>query len=400
MRERLLGFVDGLRARGVEVSVAETLDALAAVAAAGVERAVLREALAATLVKDEADRPAFDALFDIAFPLGGGEAAAGGRRRRRGGGGAGGAGGSGRGTGAGSTPGGAGGERGRSVARRADGHPASDPSGEIRTADRRPRAATPAGNGADAAGRDGAGREGRDARRRRLLALPFAAFTARDVVEARAVVRELGRRLRGRLARRQRRGRRGQVDVRRTIRAALATGGTPFRTEFRRRRPAPPDLVALCDLSGSVAAASELCLGLLAPAAEAFRRVHLFAYVDRPCPVSVEDGHVAPGEPLDLHARSDFGRVLAELLTHHGGTLRRGTLVLVLGDARNNRLPPRVDLWRQVRERVGRIVWLVPEPRARWDTGDSVLRLYAPLCDAVVECLDPGTLVHAVRAAL
>src|SRR5439155_16214781 len=156
-------------------------------------------------------------------------------------------------------------------------------------------------------------RTGRATRRRRLLALPFREFTARDVVEARDVVAELGRRLRGRLARRERKARRGRLDFRRTIRASLPTGGVPVRPRWRTRRPGRPDLVALCDLSGSVAAASELCLGLLAPARSHFRRVHLFAYVDRLVPVSIEDGHVAPEGLLDLHARSDFGRVLVDL---------------------------------------------------------------------------------------
>ncbi|HZP42238.1 MAG TPA: VWA domain-containing protein [Candidatus Binatia bacterium] len=379
MRERLLDLVHRLRARGVEISPAETADAVRAVAAAGVEREVLREALAATLVKDEADRAVFDALFEETFPLRGADDGEGRRARRR----------------------------------RAGGGPAADGRGAAGTAGGRPRpgaeAATPRegegaraggarrGAGVPAAGREG---EGRAARRRRLLALPFAEFTARDVAEARDLVRELGRRLRGRLARRLRRARRGPVDFRRTIRASLATGGTPLRPAMRARRPGRPDLVALCDLSGSVAAASELLLGLVAPAAGYFRRVGLFAYVDRLCPVSIEDGHVAPEGRLDLHARSDFGRVLDDLWRGHRDLLGRGTLLLVLGDARNNRLPPRVDLWRAVRERVKTVVWLVPEPRGRWNTGDSVLGLYAPACDAVVECLDLGTLVRAVRRAL
>src|SRR5947199_26675 len=295
MRARILDFVQTLRARGgVEVSVAESLDALVAVAAVGVEREPMREALAAALVKHEADRPAFD----------------------------------------------------------------------------------------------------------RLLALPFREFTSRDVEEARELVRELGARLRGRLARRERQARRGRVDFRRTIRHSMSSGGVPVRPRFRSRRPGRPDLVALCDLSGSVAAASELRLGLIAPAADHFRRVHLFAYVDHLCPVSIEHGHVAPGGPPDLHARSDFGRVLVELWEGHRARLTRSTLLLVLGDARNNRLPPRADLLRAIADRVQRIVWLVPEPRARWDTGDSVLRLYAPACEAVVECVDLGALVRAVRQAL
>src|SRR5262245_39196954 len=69
MRGRVLGFVEPLREHDIPVSVAETMDAVAAVAATGIERRVLREALAATLVKDEHDRPVFDECFERAFPL-------------------------------------------------------------------------------------------------------------------------------------------------------------------------------------------------------------------------------------------------------------------------------------------------------------------------------------------
>jgi len=379
MRARILDFVQTLRAQGgVEVSVAESLDALVAVAAVGVEREPMREALAAALVKHEADRPAFDRLFDQAFPLVGG--AEEGRRRRRA-----------RGAGGGALPTGAG--RGGRDGGRSRLRDEREERGE-RATHGHGREASP---GAEARH---AGEVGRAARARRLLALPFREFTSRDVEEARELVRELGARLRGRLARRERQARRGRVDFRRTIRHSMSSGGVPVRPRFRARRPGRPDLVALCDLSGSVAAASELLLGLIAPAADHFRRVHLFAYVDRLCPVSIEHGHVAPGGPLDLHARSDFGRVLVELWERQRARLTRSTLLLVLGDARNNRLPPRADLLRAIADRVQRIVWLVPEPRARWDTGDSVLGMYAPACEAVVECVDLGALVRAVRQAL
>src|SRR6516225_5597740 len=81
MRGAILRFVDRLRAHDVSVSVGETMDAVAAVAAAGVERSVLRDALATTLVRDERDRPVFDRLFDETFPLIGARAARPGRRR-------------------------------------------------------------------------------------------------------------------------------------------------------------------------------------------------------------------------------------------------------------------------------------------------------------------------------
>lgn len=379
MQARILAFVAALRERGIDVSIAETLDAVAGVAAAGVEREVLRETLAATLVKDEGDRPAFDALFEKAFPLGGADAPAGRRRRRRGG-----------------EPGGAEprpGRRGRDGG--TGGTPGDEPEADARAAARplpaplrgAPRRATPAALDAGA----------RRQARRRILALPFREYTALDLEDAHDVARELAARLRGRLSRRAGGARRGRLDFRRTIRAAVTTGGVPARLRFRAPRPARPDLVVLCDLSRSVADASGFLLALLAPLGRFFGRVDLYGFVDRPVPIALVDGHVVPDGPLDLHARSDFGRVLVELRERVRPRLGRSTLVLVLGDARNNRRPPRADLLRAMRDRVQRVVWLVPEPRARWDTGDSVLSLYAPACDLVLECVSLGELVRALR---
>src|SRR5262249_36180580 len=160
-----------------------------------------------------------------------------------------------------------------------------------------------------------------------------------------------------RLARRERRRTHGRIDVRRMLRAATSTGGVPLRLVRRARRPDRADLGALVDLSGSGATASEPCPGLVAPAAPLFRRLRTFAYVDHLCPITIEHGHLTPDGALDLHARSDFGQVLGELVATRTALLTRRALVLVVGDARNNRRPPRADLLVRVRERVQRLVW-------------------------------------------
>src|SRR5262249_40879656 len=140
------------------------------------------------------------------------------------------------------------------------------PRAVSRSDDARERSATPARDRPAAAASASAARQlddarpagPRSARRRGLLRRPLHALDPREVEEARDVVRELGARLRGRLARRERRRRRGRLDVRRMLRAATATGGVPLRLVRKSRRPDRPDLVALVDLSGSVATASEL----------------------------------------------------------------------------------------------------------------------------------------------
>jgi uncharacterized protein with von Willebrand factor type A (vWA) domain len=146
---------------------------------------------------------------------------------------------------------------------------------------------------------------------------------------------------------------------------------------------------------------SDFLLGLLAPAVEYFRRVRTFAYVDRLCEVSFENGYVVPHAVLDLYALSDFGKVLQHFWREEGEhVLTRNTLILILGDARNNRRPPRPDLLARMRDHAKKLVWLNPEPRERWDTGDSTIGLYAPVCDVVLGCGNLRELLGALKQAL
>jgi uncharacterized protein len=413
VKARIAELVAALRRADMPVSVAEAMDAAQAAALAGVERAVLCDALAATLIKDERDRPLFLDAFAAVFPARAIEVreANRGRRRRRSG-----------------EPGG----EGQGAAAAGDGtsaagaatttdsdasRPASRSSrdSERRSAQERrgeqaerrdpprERDASPARSSVLAGDREAESAESAEsdrgarlARRQRALArLPFRAMTPADVEEAAVLVRMLAQHVTARFRRRLAPRVVGRLDFRRTIRAAVSHGGVPFERRYRGRRPGRPDLVALCDLSASTATASAFFLSLLAPAAPYFRRVQLFGYVDRLIEIEFVDGHVRPAGPLDLMARSDFGRVLRDLTEAQAPVLGAAAVLLVLGDARNNRLPPRADLLAVARSRVRRLLWLNPEPRERWDTGDSVIAAYARHADAVVPC---GSLAELERA--
>jgi len=246
--------------------------------------------------------------------------------------------------------------------------------------------------------------EGRSVGRRRaqqaLSKKPFREYTPSDVEASDALVVLLSRELRGRLARRLRVARRGRLDFRRTLRRAASSGGVPMHLLFRGRRPVRPRLVALCDISGSVAAVSTYLLGLIAPATEFFRSVETFIYVDHLCSASFENGQLVPHAPVDFHAASDFGQVLVEYCAGPVNRLDRNSIFLVLGDARNNRRPPRARLLADIRARSRAVYWLNPEPARRWNTGDSVIAQYARHSTAVVECCDLATLVEALARAL
>jgi uncharacterized protein len=413
VRKRLLELIARLRELGITISVAETIDAIRAVEVAGVERPALREALAATLVKHEDDRAAFEAAFEDFFAAPAPEG--GGRTRKR----AARTASAGSGSGAPSGGSSAGGSMRAASPERETKDPgpvASPPTrnpgqrdSERPAAVRADRPAPePPDRGASSPRRDrGDGREAKGAavrprggRGEAFLNLSFQSMEPDELERAYEVARELGTRIAARSSRRERRRRRGRIDIRRTIRTSLARGGVPIDLERRGRRPGKPDLVLLCDVSGSVAAASELLLAILASAESAFRRVHRFAFVDRPVEVALLGRHIAPAAPLDLYARSDFGGVLRVLTEEHPTLFDAATVVLVLGDARNNRLPARADLLRRLSTRTRALVWAVAEPRARWYGGDSALAAYEPYCATVCEATSLAGLKASLHEAL
>ena len=225
----------------------------------------------------------------------------------------------------------------------------------------------------------------------------FTTMSPREVEACDLLVAELAQRFQRRLSRRQRAGSAGRLDVRRTLRQSIGTGGVPIEPAFRRRRPGRPDLLVLCDYSHSIATASHFLIGLLLPSAAFFRRVHLFAFVDRPVEISIEHGRLVPHTELDLYARSDFGRVLVEFQERYAILITRNTIVLILGDARNNRRPPRADILAKTHAGARQLVWLNPEPQRRWNTGDSVMNAYQRHCDTVLAAGSLRELQGALR---
>jgi uncharacterized protein with von Willebrand factor type A (vWA) domain len=214
----------------------------------------------------------------------------------------------------------------------------------------------------------------------------------RDLARLRVLVRELARRLAMRYGRRRRRARRGALDVRRTLRANAATDGVPFRTVWKRRTIEKPRVLALCDVSGSVAAVAQFLLLFLFSLRDALSDVHAFAFSNRLIEVTaiLERHPVEEASAQILRAvgfgTTDYGRSLAEFAAGWLDRVDRTTSILIMGDARSNFGNPRVDLLRALAARAKRVVWLNPEPRTSWATGDSEMVRYLPFCDVARVC--------------
>ncbi|MGW5035291.1 vWA domain-containing protein [Streptomyces nigra] len=424
--ERLTSLVGALRAHGVRIGTGESVDAARAVEALGLaDRELLREGLAATLLHGTGQRQVFDPVFDLYFPrgVGGPEQPSAGREDLR--------------------------ERLaealaaddralmlRLAAEAVDGFggygsaPESDGWSSYQTLERlrpqtlmaRVRDDVRARGGtsgftdrlledeirrridaframvATEARRRVAERRGRDEIARRAVR-PTAdrvdfLFAGRDqLAELRRTVQPLARKLATRLAARRRRASRGSIDLRRTLRGSLSTGGVPMRPVLRRRRPARPELVLLCDVSGSVSGFSDFTMLLVQALHDQFSKVRVFAFVNRVDEVTglLERGAADPeglGARIQseagvtgYHGSSDYGMALGEFAERYEAAVGPRTTVFVLGDARTNMSDPNLPALRGIARRARRVYWLNPEQRSRWGTGDSAAPAYAELVE-------------------
>ncbi|NYE36110.1 hypothetical protein F4692_001214 [Nocardioides cavernae] len=239
--------------------------------------------------------------------------------------------------------------------------------------------------------------------------LDFTAARRSDLDEMRREVYPLARRLAARLTKEQHARRRGPLDVRRTVRASMATGGVPLTTHHRPRRPHRTDLVVLCDVSGSVASFAQFTLLLVYALREAFSGVRAFTFVDdvvevtdtfRPGAdvVDVMEQLAASISHAALWGRTNYGRALTRFAEEHGDVVGPRSSLLVLGDGRSNYSDLALPVLADLAGRARHAWWLNPEHARHWGTGDSAADRYGEVVP-MVECRNLaqlGEFVHGI----
>jgi uncharacterized protein with von Willebrand factor type A (vWA) domain len=231
-----------------------------------------------------------------------------------------------------------------------------------------------------------------------------------DLANLRREVYPLARRLATRLTAKRRLGQRGRLDVRRTVRASLSSGGVPLTTIFRPHKPHKPELVVLCDVSGSVAAFAHFTVLLAFALREQFAKVRVFAFVDTADEVT--DFFERGGDVVDALAKmsseadvvwydghSDYGHAFEVFAQKWPDAITPKTSLLVLGDARTNYRAPGLAPLRSMVRQARHAFWLNPEPRQYWASGDSAAVTYAEVLP-MLECRNVTQLQEFIEGLL
>ncbi len=238
----------------------------------------------------------------------------------------------------------------------------------------------------------------------------FLRASGEQLRQMRRVVQPLARTLATRLAAKRRRHRHGQIDLRKTLRKSMSTGGVPIDVVLAKPRPARPELVVLCDVSGSVAGFSHFTLLLVHALRQQFSRVRVFAFIDTTDEVTHlfgADADLAVAvQRITREARvytrdghSDYGHAFVSFLNQFPNVLSPRSSLLVLGDGRNNYRNPEVELLTQMVSASRHAHWLNPEPRHLWGSGDSAVPRYEGVIP-IHECRSAKQLASVVDKLL
>ncbi|WP_433714237.1 vWA domain-containing protein [Nocardia sp. CA-084685] len=245
---------------------------------------------------------------------------------------------------------------------------------------------------------------------RQVEDVDFLRASETELAEMRRGTQRLARILASRLAVRRRHARRGEIDLRKTLRKSMSTGGVPIDLVNRKPRPGRPELVLLCDVSGSVAGFSNFTLLLVNSLREQFSRVRIFAFVDRTDEVTrFFDPHTqldqsmarifTEGKVVGLDGHSDYGHALSTFVEQWPDAVTSRSSLLILGDARTNYRDPELTTLRELVHTAKHAHWLNPEKENNWGTGDSAADKYREVIE-MHECRSAKQLTAVVSRLL
>ncbi len=240
-----------------------------------------------------------------------------------------------------------------------------------------------------------------------LLNRPFESLSDQDMHRLRKEVQRLAALLRTRVALRQKRAKSGQLDAKATIRQNLKHGSIPMKIVHRDRH-LKPKLIVICDISTSMRHISEMMLSFLYSMADLINKTHAFAFIDHLEYISPDftryDSTTAVGKVLERmpsgYYNTDLGNSLNDFDRAYLDTLDRRSTFIMVGDGRNNYNNPRLDIFRKIARRSYRTIWITPESKAMWGSGDSDMLEYEALCDQVVQVSTMAELTRAVDQLL
>ena len=205
------------------------------------------------------------------------------------------------------------------------------------------------------------------------------------------LIRKMAKKLASRHSHKRRRLKRGQLNMAKTLRKGIPNDGVMFNTFWRQVKKEKPQILAVCDVSGSVAAYSKFLLLFLYSLQDILPKVRSFAFSSHLGEVSTYFDDYPVEKAIELvnwkyGGSTDYGNSLMDFSKLALDDINSNTTVIILGDARNNNGDPKLEILQSIFQRARQVIWLNPESRRAWGSGDSEMLRYQSACHFSAEC--------------
>lgn len=209
-----------------------------------------------------------------------------------------------------------------------------------------------------------------------ILFADMKKISDKDLPRVMLLIKKLSRRLATRISRRYlKRRRQGRLDIRRTIRRNISFGGTMIDLKFHSKKIQKPRIILICDVSGSMARYAIFVIQFIYGLSNVVRGIESFIFsedMERVTPFFKKGaGFVSTMSSL-VEKSSQWGlgtnlyESLETFLEEHRRLLSPSVFVLIVSDAQTIQpLKAAADL-KEIRSRVKDIIWLNTMPREDW----------------------------------
>ena len=241
---------------------------------------------------------------------------------------------------------------------------------------------------------------GKELREELLKKVKLSNLEKRNFKDVQEIVIKMAKKLVSIHSKRRKVFKRGQLDIRKTLRKNMQFDGMLFDLKWKSKKVDRPKVMCICDVSGSVSNYSRFLLMFLYSLAEVIPKVRSFAFSSDLGEVtalfeknSLEDAMAKTMRDYG-NGSTDYGQMLEDFKSSILKDVNGRTTIIILGDARNNYGNPKSEILREMYERAQRVIWLNPESRSSWAAGDAEMLKYSPSCHQTEVC---NSLTHLER---
>ncbi|HOJ10977.1 MAG TPA: VWA domain-containing protein [Clostridiales bacterium] len=205
-------------------------------------------------------------------------------------------------------------------------------------------------------------------------------------------IKQNAAKFRTRISRNMKVSKRKIFDFKHTIEKSIETYGEPVRLYYKKPQIKKTRIVCIADISGSVKQYIKLMLQLVYEISSVFKGgVRSYAFVGNLYNITeymtrypLEKGIMLASQQA-TREYSNYDKAFGIFVEDYIGFLDKHTIVLIIGDARNNRNDAGINYLKQIKNRSKSIIWLNPEEKLKWNTGDSIIGKYKPIVNAVYQ---------------